>query len=354
MTKYHIALSNIFNLEDISRDAQADKSPGHVMWDISQLLKATVYQPGTERVLPLDRIRARIFSRPEHWALARKLSSILKEDDVIFCTGEDIGFAIASLCGDCLHSPKIVVFIRNINRLRGRLSLKLFQLANRVDLFMTDNPAQADFLRDYLGLPTNRVHLFLEQPTDISFFTPGLASPNKKRPIIASGGLEKRDYGTLAQATLQLDVDVNICAFSRDATTSSRTFPKVIPANMSYGYYNWCELRQLYRDADVVAITVFQNNYQAGLSTMFEAMACRRPVIITQTPGIIGDIINHGFVIGVNPGDFVALKAEILSLINNPKKAENIAQQGYQFVCNYHNHNTYIKGLVAALTSRYD
>ncbi|MGI8502313.1 MAG: glycosyltransferase family 4 protein [Hassallia sp.] len=354
MTKSYIAISNRFDLENISRDAQADKGPGHVMWDISQLLKATIYQPGTEPLLLLDRIRACISSRPEHWALARKLSSILKEDDVIFCNGEDIGFAIASLCGDRLHPPKIVVFIRNINRQRGRLSLKLFQLADRVDLFMTDNPAQANFLRDYLGIAMNRVHLFLEQPTDISFFTPGLASPNKKRPIIASGGLEKRDYGTLAEATRSLNVDINICAFSPNATTLSRTFPKVMPVNMSYRYYNWCELRQLYRDADVVAITLFPNNYQAGLSTMFEAMACRRPVIITQIPGIISDIINYGFVIGVDPGDSIGLKAAILNLINNPKKAETIAQKGYELVRNQYNHNTYIKGLVAALTSRYD
>ncbi|GAX40649.1 putative glycosyl transferase [Tolypothrix sp. NIES-4075] len=354
MTKYHIALNNRFDLEQMNRDAQADKSPSHVMWDISQLLKATVYQPGEEPLLPLDRIRACISSRPEHWALARKLSSILKEDDVIFCTGEDIGFAIASLCGDRLHSPKIVVFIRNINRPRSRLLLKLFQLADRVDLFLTDNPALANFLRDYLGVAPNRVRLFCEQPTDISFFTPGLASANKKRPIIASGGLEKRDYGTLAEATRSLDVDVNICAFSPNATTLSRTFPKAIPANMSYRYYDWYELRQLYRDADVVAITLFPNNYQAGLSTMFEAMACRRPVIITQTPGIINDIINYGSVIGVNPGDFVELKAAILSLINNPKKAETIAQQGYELVRNHYNHNTYIKALVTTLTSKYD
>jgi hypothetical protein len=59
---------------------------------------------------------------------------------------------IQGVCGDRLHQPKIVVIIRNINRPRGRLALKLFDLADQIDLFGTDNSAQANFWRDYLSL----------------------------------------------------------------------------------------------------------------------------------------------------------------------------------------------------------
>lgn len=79
---------------------------------------------------------------------------------------------IQGVCGDRLHQPKIVVIIRNINRPRGRLALKLFDLADEISLFMTDNRAQANFPQDYLALSAKSLRVFLKQPTtDISFKT---------------------------------------------------------------------------------------------------------------------------------------------------------------------------------------
>jgi hypothetical protein len=53
--KYHIALSRVFDFQNIAQKAQAAKSPKHVMWEISQTLGASVYQPTTDIVLPLDK-----------------------------------------------------------------------------------------------------------------------------------------------------------------------------------------------------------------------------------------------------------------------------------------------------------
>ncbi|AFY35735.1 glycosyltransferase family 4 protein [Calothrix sp. PCC 7507] len=351
--QYHIALSRKFNLEDIDQEAQAGKRPGHVMWNIGQLLGAKIYVPGGESILPSDKMNARIMGNPEQWALARKLSTQLGEDDVVFCAGEDIGIAIAKICSKLAKRPKIVIFNQNIERLRVYLALKLFRLRDKIDFFMTASPSQADFLRRYFSLPEDRICLFTEQPTDISFFTPGSASPHKRRPIIGSGGLEKRDYVTLAAATKDLDVDVNICAFSPDIKALSKSFPKVIPSNMSHRYYDWSDLKQLYRDSDVVAVSLFPNNYQAGQSTLFEAMACRRPVVVTQSPGIIQDLVNAGCAIGVDFGDAVGMKQAIISLLNDPEKAEAIAQRGYELVQKQYNHKNYIESFTAKLTSRY-
>ncbi|MBW4646358.1 MAG: glycosyltransferase family 4 protein [Goleter apudmare HA4340-LM2] len=349
--QYHIVLNRKFSLEDINQDAKAGKRPGHVMWDISKLLRAKIHFPGDEPLLLQDKIWAKIMGSPEHWALARKLSTQLGEDDVVFCTGEDIGTAIAALCGAQTKRPKIVVFNHQIQRLKGYLALNLFRLIDKIDVFMTASPSQADFLHRYL--PKERVCLFTEQPTDISFFTPAPPSPNKLRPIIGSGGLEKRDYVTLAAATQDLDVDVNICAFSPDAKALSRSFPKVIPSNMSHRFYDWDELVQLYRDSDVVAVSLLENNYQAGQSTLFEAMACRRPVVVTQSPGIIQDLVDSGCAIGVNEGDVQGMKKAIISLLNNPEKAEAMAQRGYELVLKQYNNKHYIETLVSELTSRY-
>jgi glycosyltransferase involved in cell wall biosynthesis len=351
--KYHIALSPPCDLESMARTAQAGKSPKHTTWELSQLLEAIVYQPGADPVLPIDKMLAKIASRPEYWALARKFSSQLQENDVIYCTGEDAGFPIAALCRGQRKRPKIIVFIHNINRPRARLALKLFHLADQIDLFVTTTPLQAQFLHHYLHLSEKQVYLLPSQPTDISFFTPGSTSPNKSRPIIGSGGLEERDYRTLAEATRDLNIDVKVCAFSPCTTALKRAFPKVIPSNMSFRFYDWCELLQLYRDSDVVVLSLFENNREAGLTTLFEAMACRRPVVMTRSPGIIGDLIDSGIVTGVNPGDPIGLKQAIQSLLNDPQKAENQARRGYELVHNQSNHSKYVQGLVTKLTSTF-
>jgi len=169
--------------------------------------------------------------------------------------------------------------------------------------------------------------------------------------LIVSGGLEQRDYRTLARATECLDVDVKICAVSPTQTVNSQTFPKHIPINMSYGYYDWNSLLQLYRDADIVVISLYPNNFQAGLSTLFEALACRKPVIITRASGIIQELIDAKAVLGVNPGDFNGLRQAINSLLASPKQGEALAEKGYQLVLERYNSHVYVKALVDNLTN---
>ncbi len=349
--KYHIALSRPFNLEDFNRNAKAGKCPRHTMLSLSQYLGATVHQPEGNPISLLDKMRAKITgSEPEHWALARKLSSQLKSDDMIFSIGEDVGFPIAAVCGAKQKRPQMSVFVHNIDRPRGRLSLKLFDLGNRIDLFMTNTSVKADFLRKSLKLPEERVYLVTEQ-TDTQFFVPGSSSPNKSRPIIGSGGLEQRDYKTLAEATKDLGVDVKICAMSPNARPDPEKFPNVIPDNMTIKKLDWPDLVQHYRDSDVVVISLQQHNYQAGLTTLFESMACRRPVVMTRTPGLVEELADSGIVSGVSSGDATGMQQAILDLLNNPEKAQSQAQRGYELVVKEYNSEQYVKGIAEYLKS---
>ncbi|GAB1543459.1 glycosyltransferase family 4 protein [Scytonema sp. NUACC21] len=351
--KYYIAVSPSSDLESIAQNAQLGICPMHAIWELSHLLGAEIYQTGEEEILPIDKVRAKIISRPEHWALARKLSSQFQEDDVVYCTGEDIGIPLATLSTLQGKKPRFVVYFHNINRPRGRLALKFFNLADKIDLFVSTASSQINFLREYLRLPKHQVYQLSSQPTDISFFTPGIASTQKQRPIIGSGGLEKRDYRTLAAAIQDLDVDVKICAFSPNAKKLKKSFPNPIPDNMSFRFYNWRELLQLYRDSDICVVSLIENTQEAGLTTLFEAMACRRPVIITRMPGIVGDLIDIGIVTGVNPYDANGMKQAIQSLLDNPYKAQIQAQRGYELVQKQYNQKTYVRSLFTEMTSRY-
>lgn len=353
---YHIVLNSADDIENIAFKAELGKHPAHVMWDMSKVLQAQIHQPINVITLPKDKKLAKIIGFPEHWALARKLSEQLNENDVVFCNGEHIGIALATLCSQKQKRPKIAVLFHNINRPKGILALNLFKVANSIDLFVTGTISQTKFLRRYLKLPENRIFQILSHPsTDTSFFTPSLVHSAKLRPLIVSGGIEKRDYRTLANAIVDLNVDVKVCAFSPNRTASKRTFPQKIPNNMFFSYYEWCDLLQLYRNADIVVLPLLKNNYQAGLSTLFEAMACKKTIIITRSPkaGIINKLIDSGIVTGVRCGDYIQLRQAITQLLNDPHRAEKQAELGYEFVCSYHNNNKYIQDFTTKLISTF-
>jgi glycosyltransferase involved in cell wall biosynthesis len=320
------------------------------MWQLSQRIGATIHEPKENAVLPIDKIRAKLSStQPEQWALARALSEQLIGDDVILCPDENIGIAVGAICGAKRNRPKIVSIMHNVDRPRGRLALKLFRLAERVDVFITPARPQADFLRRYLSLPEARVLMWFDQ-TDTKFFTPGTASPDKQRPTIVSAGLEQRDYRTLAEATRDLNVDVKITGFSEYARPRSRTFPKTIPANMSRRFYDWLELVQLYRNADLVVLSLFNSKFAAGIQVLNESRACGRPVVVSQTQGLSNYLAPPGIVSVVNPGDPIGLRQAIVSLLNNPQEAQSQAQRGREWVLKNSNSDCYVENLATLLT----
>jgi glycosyltransferase involved in cell wall biosynthesis len=96
---------------------------------------------------------------------------------------------------------------------------------------------------------------------------------------------------------------------------------------MSRRFYEWPELVQLYRDADVVVVSCHESRYAAGVQSLMEAMACGRPVIATPTRGLAGYL--HPSVIAVPPGDAAAMRSAIRQLLADPAQAEARAREGH-------------------------
>ncbi|MER3434420.1 MAG: glycosyl transferase [Leptolyngbya sp. ERB_1_1] len=350
--RHHIVLSKPFDLEQFSKGARQGRNPRHILGDLSQKLNATIHRTGNHSVTFWDRVFAKLFGTlPEQWAMARSIVPQLSEEDVIFCNGTDVGFPLAVLCKVAGKRPKLVTHVMVPENKRVRLLLKLFALDTHIDVFHVHQQSQGDFLQSFLNLSSDRISVITLQ-TDTDFFSPGATSPGKSRPIIASAGLEQRDYVTLAEATHDLDVDVKICAASCAAKAAgSGGFPKVIPANMEARYYDWAELRQLYRDADIVVVPVVENSYSAGSTVVLEAMSCRKPVILTSTPGRNTTLKEEGVVIGVPVGDAASLREAIVSLLNDPQEAAALAQRGHEKVLREHTADEHLQSLISVLTA---
>lgn len=349
--RYHIVLSRPFDFAEFDAKAEADACPRHTMSSLQKALNARVVQPNGARKSIVDFFRSKIpgVGDAEKWALARQMAEDVDENDVVFSIGEDAGFPIATMFSKPEARPRLCVFVHNPDRPRVKYMFWSSRLRERVDLFITNTEYKADLLHRKFGVPRDHIYC-IEEQTDTEFFRPGPASQNKTRSIVGSGGLEQRDYATLAKATETMNVDVRVSAASPNAHALSDTFPKPLPENMTIKHYDWRELRQLYRDSDVFVISLKNHNYQAGLTTLFEALACCRPVVMTKTAGLVEQFARSGFLTAVPPSDPAALRAAILHLLEHPELAREQARRGYDAVLQKHTSERYVSNLVEQIS----
>lgn len=349
MPNFHIAMTGANDFDEIERLAAEGERPRHSVPVLARRLGARLYQ--THKDAPAfglgDRLRSRLIGAPQGWALARELAPRLGRDDVVFCLDADIGAPMAAALRGRTDRPKLVVYLHNLDRPRGRLAADLLQIADVVDLFTSCCASQLEFVRERYGVAEDRTLLLL-QHVDNRFFAPGPPSPGKRRPAIASVGLEQRDYTTLAAAAGDLDVDVWVDAWSPNARKSARALPARPPANMGFRTSRPTELVQLYRDADVVVVSMFPNRY-AGLTTLIEALACERPVVASDTVGLAAYLSPPDGITPVEPLDPSAMRAAIVRLLDRPEEARAQAQLGFESVARRYDFDRYIEMVAGRL-----
>ncbi len=344
---FHIVLPHTRQILSDGGQPLATDGPRDSMAQLAVTLSAQLHQPDATDPRPrTDGLRAKVLPTRALWALARRVQARTGPADTVFCSSEAGGFQLAALCANRRTRPRIGVFVHNVDRPRTRFALKWWRMAQRVDQFFACSTYQAEFLRRHLNLSHDRVHHIWDH-TDTRFFTPGPASPGKKRPMIVSVGLEQRDYKTLAVASADLDVDVCISGFSKDAATLVRTFPETLPANMTRRFYSWPDLVQLYRDADAVVVSCQENRYAAGVQSLLEAQACGRPVIATATQGLVA-YLGEG-VVRVPPGDAQRMRQAIQQTLAAPATAAQRAAQGHAQVLQRHDLDSYVATIARVL-----
>jgi len=86
-------------------------------------------------------------------------------------------------------------------------------------------------------------------------------------------------------------------------------------------------MRELYARASVVALSVKPNLHLSGLTVVLEAMASRRPVVVTEMPGI-SEYVVHGETGFLVPRDADALADALEVVLSDPERAEEMGHAG--------------------------
>jgi glycosyltransferase involved in cell wall biosynthesis len=176
----------------------------------------------------------------------------------------------------------------------------------------------------------------LGQEIDTDFFDPEGnrpvdADPPIDGPFILSAGLERRDYATLLDALDMCSAGLVIAAgspWSKDAFSVDRE----LPAGSVVDTFDSLAMRELYRRATVVVLSVHPTERACGMNVVGEAWAMGRPVVASATDGLIDFITSGVNGLLVPPGDADALRRAIDLVLGDPVLADRLGRAGQEYV----------------------
>jgi glycosyltransferase involved in cell wall biosynthesis len=170
---------------------------------------------------------------------------------------------------------------------------------------------------------------FVPYYADARFWCP---QPVLPQPLVVSAGREHRDYATLADAVKDLPVRTVIAAGSLYCPAAQCRLPAELPANVAVGMRTPSELRDLYAEAEVVVVPLIPSDFQAGVTTILEAMAMAKAVVVTATDGQ-RDIVTDGETGVLVPAyDAMALRSELQRLLADPGERRRLGANAREAV----------------------
>lgn len=216
----------------------------------------------------------------------------------------------------------------------------------RLDRVVVFSRRQYAYLVEEAGVPVERVR-YVRHPVDQHFFSPQGAATED---LVVSAGQHRRDYPTLVAAAGRVGVATEIAASSPwmpDAGPLGVALPENVTVRRALARR---ALRALYDRASVVVVPLEPGlEFAAGVNAVLEAMAMRKPVVVTATPGIADYVDDGENAVVVPAGDADALAAAIEGLLSDPRRADRLAAAGRELVETERNLDTYVAGLAAVL-----
>ncbi|MDK2805651.1 MAG: hypothetical protein PWP67_789 [Clostridium butyricum] len=95
---------------------------------------------------------------------------------------------------------------------------------------------------------------------------------------------------------------------------------------------NLQEIRWLYKKCLCVIIPLKYNEHVSGCTTILEAGAMHKPVIVSDVPGIREYLLENKTGLIVPVGDIDAMKESIVALINNPSFADELGENAFNYI----------------------
>lgn len=245
----------------------------------------------------------------------------IAQQDVVFSDGEHLGIPMAMAMRALGRTKPHVVLCHHLSTRRKKVFFSRLKAHEGISRLLFHASDQLDQARAY-GIPDSKLAL-VPYFADAAFWRP-LPLPEEK--LVASAGREHRDYGCLAQALGGASVEVFVAAASAHSPSARWSVPESWPANFRAGAFGFEELRQLYARAAVVVIPLLPTDFQAGVTTLLEAMAMGKAVVVTANRAH-RELVEDGVdAVLVNPGDPSAIRGAVERLLADPLERHRLGE----------------------------
>ncbi|MEP6757360.1 MAG: glycosyltransferase family 4 protein, partial [Chthonomonadales bacterium] len=251
-----------------------------------------------------------------------------KEYDAIFSNGENVSIPLATLFKFVMLRPAHILIGHHLSTPKKRWFLTF--LRSQMDLIFVYAETQRQYAVDRLKMLPKKLRL-IPFHADALFYHPmDVKMPELK--VISSAGLEWRDYPTMMEALKDTPAQVKLAAASPWSKHKNETETRTLPQNVSARRYSYRELRDLYAESSVVVVPLYDNDFQAGVTTLLEAMAMGKPVVITRTIGQRDVILDGVNGIYVPPSDPIALREAVDRLLADEAGATRMGEEARKVI----------------------
>jgi glycosyltransferase involved in cell wall biosynthesis len=242
--------------------------------------------------------------------------------DVVLSDGEHVGIPLALAMRARRDTTPHLVIGHHLGNPRKAPLFRWAKAHRRMDRVLVHSPNQIDLLERQLGFSRRQLHL-IPYGVDAEYWTPGPRV--KDAHLVLSAGREHRDHETLVDG-----VAGTARLFIADASVYSpgahRRVPQVWPEWVERGALSHSDLREHYDRAAVVVVPLLPTAYPFGITTLLEAMAMAKAVVVSDTEGLRG-VVEHGRTgLVVPPGDPIALRRAVRFLLEDAEAREDLGQ----------------------------
>jgi glycosyltransferase involved in cell wall biosynthesis len=283
--------------------------------------------------------------------------------EVILTDQEAAGLVLALLFKLTRTRRGHIMISHYLTPAKKQILYRLLRPQTHIDVTICYSSAQEHVARDKLHLKPDQVSLVLH-PADSRFWRPA-AGPEEAQDdrellrqagvylpehaqVVCSAGLEFRDYPTLIKAVHRLPKNVRlvIAAASPWSKRKNTAEDVDLPENAQRVALTPLQLRALYRRSHVVAIPLYDVDFQAGSLVAYEAMACGKPVVITRTRGQCDIVREEETGLYVPTGDAETLAGAVNRLLSDPTLARSLGENALRVVEQGLNLDTYLASMV--------
>jgi glycosyltransferase involved in cell wall biosynthesis len=237
----------------------------------------------------------------------------------------------------------------------SQLFTRLFVCGN--DRLLCLSEATFNYLRDEFNVPEEKLGS-LNWCIDINYHKLKseniIFESNQEDSYILSSGRTKRDYETLIKAFKSLDYNLKIFGYGSSLSSDLLNLPenisimkdKFIPTPEVLD-----EIKKAYAIAIPLHIDADKPSNPFGITSLIEAMAMGKAVIVTRSKYIGIDVEKEGIGLTVELGDVEGWKNAILYLLEHPDIAKEMGQRGRKLIEKEYNLEVFSRKLAGYLKS---